>query len=504
MSAYLQPRGDTFAFRIAVPADLREIIAKREIVQALPFDRSEAAAQALELAAQAKRFFRELRREMTPKDKMDALLREARLKLRIDELKDEAFDALVDASKQRISEVKQARIETELNVLRRIAERGSHAPAPATVEPPKPDAPMLSKVIETFLENYRADKKPAMFKKLNPVLGMLLEVIGDKPIDQIKQADINGFFAVLPKLPPKWRDTCKREKITVTELAERDHLKTLGRKTFEDTYMAAVRPFLKAARINWGDQGWPLNLTCEGIEYQGDDEGGNNRQRAFRRAELERLFHGPELQAAATDKTQEHQFWLPAVGLYTGARINEVCQLNPQSDIRTDAETGIAYFLITDEGETEAGVRKSVKTGNTRAVPIHSRLIELGFLDYVERIRATGAKRLFPQWKATDRAAGETDKWFRRLLETLELRDETPGARLVGFHAFRHTLLATGHNASPRIDATPISGHVGGDETASKKKDDAVVRGYQGELALVRKREILESIPFEIDLRITR
>lgn len=513
MAAYLQTRGESFAFRIAVPSDLRDHIGRREIVQALPFDRHEATAQALELAAQAKRHFRELRRHMNP-DKLKTIQQQARLKLKIADLQDEHFDALADAQKQRIAEVRDVRAALELETLRAKTEadtlRGvvatiaavpsaapataaTPAPTPAPVTP-KAKAPTLGKVVEGFLENYRQDKKPAMFKKLQPALTMLVEIIGaNKPIDELKQADLNGFFAILPKLPPRWRDTCNRERLSIRELAKRSHPITLGPETFEG-YLAAVRPFVKAARLNWGDQGWPLGLTCEGIEYTGDREKGENKQRAFKRAELEKLFHGPELQAAANNRTREHEFWLPAVGLFTGARVNEVCQLNPQTDILKDPETGIDYFLITDEGETDEGVRKSVKTHTTRKVPIHRRLIELGFLDYVERVKKTDAKRLFPQWKPSrGKASAEAEKWFRRLLEKLKLRDDTPGSRLVGFHSFRHTLLTTANNASPQIDATPISGHVG--------KEDAVVRGYQGELALSRKREILEAIPFEIDLR---
>lgn len=512
MTAYLQSRGASFAFRIAVPTDLREVVGKREIVHALPFDRHEAGAQALELAARAKRHFRELRQTMKFEDKLKATQELARLKIKIDDMREQHYDALLDAHSQRINALREQgaqhdrellKAQTEANTLKSVIGAVSApapvAPAPAPVSTPSPapalkPAPKLAQVVNGFLDRYRNDKSPAMFKKHRPVLTMFVEVIGDKPIDELKQADINDFFDVVCKLPPRWRDTCDREKISIRALAERSHPETLGPKSFEDTYLASVRPFMKAARINWSDQGWPIALTTEGIEYSGDREGGEEKQRALKPAEIERLFHGPELQAAIKDPRREHEFWLPAVGFYTGARVNEVCQINPQTDILKEPETGIDYFLITAEGETGPGARKSVKTDVARKVPIHSRLIELGFLDYVERVRKQGAKMLFPAWKPSrGRASGEAEKWFRRLFERLELRDDTPGAKLVGFHAWRHTLLTTANNARPRIDATPISGHVG--------KEDAVVRGYSGELSLTNKRDILEAIPFKIELK---
>ena len=70
-------------------------------------------------------------------------------------------------------------------------------------------------------------------------------------------------------------------------------------------------------------------------------------------------------------------YWIPLVLLHTGARPAEICQLRV-SDVMT--QDNIACLNITDEGEAQ-----SIKNGNSRRlVPIHSRLIALGFLHYVE------------------------------------------------------------------------------------------------------------------------
>ena len=52
-------------------------------------------------------------------------------------------------------------------------------------------------------------------------------------------------------------------------------------------------------------------------------------------------------------------------------------------DIKKDNESGIWYFDITDEEEAKQLKSESAK----RFVPIHSRLIELGFLNYVDDTR---------------------------------------------------------------------------------------------------------------------
>lgn len=363
-----------------------------------------------------------------------------------------------------------------------------------------PSASMLTfeMVVDAFLGSYRKDKKPAMFKKHRPVLAMLLEVVGNKPVNEIKQADINEFFSLLHKLPPRWRDECRKRKLTVKQLAELDHPDALGPKSFDDTYKASVRAFLKVAKKDWQDQGFPTTLTTDGIEYQGDREEGESQQRAFRQAELERLFCGMEIQRFAADPTLSHCYWLSHLGLFTGARVNELCQLNPQTDILKDPETGIFYFWITDDTEGDERIDKSTKNAiSRRKIPIHSKLIELGFLLYFGKIKQEGAKMLFPAWKPLrGKASGEAEKWFRQFLRDIGLRDETLGARIVGMHAFRHTLLNRASNANPPLDATSITGHAG--------EVNAVVRGYQGELSLTNKQRILEAIPFGIDFDYSR
>lgn len=192
----------------------------------------------------------------------------------------------------------------------------------------------------------------------------------------------------------------------------------------------------------------------------------------------------------ALDPACAGQYWLPVIGLYTGARVNEVCQLNPQCD--NWDEDGIWFFDFTEESDTDDRVKKSIKTpGSVRRVPIHSKLIELGFLVYVERQRKQGSRLLFPQWVPTrGRASPAGEDWFREFLADTGLRDETPGKTILGMHAFRHTLLSHGLNH-----------HIGGLEviTGHVSETSAVVRGYQGEMALKNKQAIIEKVRFDMN-----
>lgn len=464
---YLQRRGYGLTFRIAVPLDLRSTLKAREITKALPTaDRKAAIPLALSLAHQAKLLFNRLRGMTQYKTNPDDEPIEIGYTLEFE------FDESGSPKRVKVQAEPHEQVAVDSAIKTAITsslQARHNAPGLATPQPsqnsaPQPangvTAPMFSTVINDFLSRYQQAKKPAMFKKHKPVLAMLLEVVGDKPVDELRQFDINEFYELLGRLPPRWADQCRQQGLGVRELAELEHAVTIGPKTFEDTYVASVRPFLKAAKKNFQDQGFPLGLTTEGTEYMGDREEGEYKQRALTLAELKRLFEGKEMQGFANHPATAHLFWLPHLGLFTGARVNELCQLNPQTDILCDPVSDTWHLWITTETEADPRIRKSVKTGDSRKVPIHKALIDLGLLDYVKRVTATGAKLLFPEWQPVNRrASGEAEKWFRQLLRDTGLRDETPQACILGMHAFRHTLLTYGAMQKPPLSLFCITGH---------------------------------------------
>jgi hypothetical protein len=59
---------------------------------------------------------------------------------------------------------------------------------------------LLSVVVDDFLERYDPENK-AMLTKLRATLPILVELVGDKSINQILQADLNSFFDEVQKLP---------------------------------------------------------------------------------------------------------------------------------------------------------------------------------------------------------------------------------------------------------------------------------------------------------------
>ena len=551
LAPYLLRRGDSYAFRIAVPADLQSIIGSREIVRTLGSGSNLASIPfALEYAARAKRIFSGIRaimeqQRLNDNGKLGGSFRPSySLSFDLNELgllkgfqvqaESEASDAVDSAirtilqnapnlpSRAMFPEMAQIRITPPVTPAAPVAVPVpvvAHTPTPP---PPRPPAapvaapvpvlapgsplPMLSTVIDDYTRDYPAIPMLAKHKTNLPVF---LKIIGNKPVSQIRQADIKSFFTLLCKLPPYFENECEKQGMSYRQLAEQKHVSTIGESTFKG-YRASVGLFLKDAADTFGDQGFPQGLSVDGYKYTGNGKKRQNAQRAFSHNELKRLYEGDEYRSYAANPEKACHYWLPLVGLYTGARVNEVCQLNPQSDIRQD-EDGIWYFVITEDevdGKGHADVDKSVKMETTRQVPIHHKLLELGFIDYFNRVKATGERMLFPEWSPLrGRAAGMAERWFRDFLKVVNLHGamNKKGRALRGYHAFRHTLLSYGRNTKPEgVNLFCITGHktkADGDAESSEAGEGYIDEDIVGEaFPLLEKRDRLDKLDYGLNI----
>jgi integrase len=137
--------------------------------------------------------------------------------------------------------------------------------------------------------------------------------------------------------------------------------------------------------------------------------------------------------------------WLPTLAAYTGCRRSELVQLRKQ-DIKFDSDSGRNYLLIT----SEAGKAKS-KSAN-REIPMHAKLVELGFLDFVKSVDDV---RLFGSLNPE-----AVTHWFVRLRDRLNIeRCDNFGSRRV-FHSFRHGFVTKSRGADNSLEnVQQVVGH---------------------------------------------
>jgi len=498
---YLFRRGNIFYFRIAVPVQLRDKFQCREVILSLKTEkRTDAVPLALGHAAEIIKLFNDAQTMTDILHKRQLMALRQKLKIKEDLHQEE----LEQRERSQISELKRIKagvsLEAENKLLREVVAAGS-VRASTAKQGAKIDSPLLSFVIDDFIAQY--DKtKSSMLTKHAANLPVLLELLGDVRVDQIRHIDLSKFADDLCKLPrdrsdPKFKGLSFKQMIDANK-GECIHLKTFN------NYKSSVKQLIEGVRGRY--EGAFENVNIAEIKYKGDRVESESGKRSFKNEELDILFTGEIMREFCASGRQVHKFWLPVIGLYTGMRVNEICQLNPFADIKCD-DSGIWYFWVTEDTESAVGVTKSVKTdAGKRVIPIHSKLVELGLLTYVFELKKGKHKSFFPQWKAKNGKAGDNAaREFRRLLDTLGLRDETKKKKLVGMHAFRKTFLTKAYKLGIISDVLAIVGHENDvrDENgkAIPEQTKLYIDDEAFEIPLSEKKETIEKIIFGVTLQ---
>ncbi|WP_027909343.1 tyrosine-type recombinase/integrase [Pseudomonas sp. URMO17WK12:I4] len=132
-------------------------------------------------------------------------------------------------------------------------------------------------------------------------------------------------------------------------------------------------------------------LIGEAIKIKGCKNTESKVTKAFLDSNLVSLFTSWPYQTYALDTPKDrvlldahsYCFWLMPLGLFTGARLNELCQLRAH-DVIQDIH-GVHLLSINANG-----FNKSLKNAQSeREIPICSKLISMGFLDFVDERRHT-------------------------------------------------------------------------------------------------------------------
>lgn len=185
---------------------------------------------------------------------------------------------------------------------------------------------------------------------------------------------------------------------------------------------------------------------------------GGARRDEFELEDLEELFatpvwrgnSHPRFRTKAGSKIYwDAKFWVPLIALYTGMRREEVCQLSLKN---VDESHGIVFFKLRPSASM---VLKS--DAAIRDVPIHSELIAIGLMKYLDDVKGSGQQFLFPELvrsKPYDKLGDSVGKWFYNYRN--ELGIYRPGKDL---HSLRTTFI--GRSRRDGIDREMVNFLVG-------------------------------------------
>lgn len=315
--------------------------------------------------------------------------------------------------------------------------------APRTTSAPAPQIPhtapaltgnmalLLSDVYEKFCQHKTAqgvwkNPKESRSHDYDPIIPPFIAFVKDKPLGLLTLDDVEGWATHIMAGEGRKLGTKKRD-------------------------LDRVKAVLNYARQRLGAADFTGVLKLE----KGYSDIHASYE-PFTPPELVKLFCSDAYKSNSFKKAS--QFWLPLLGLYTGARIDEPASM-ALSDITEHA--GIPAFFMSGEGN--AGGKNEYAP---RWIPIHPKLLEAGFLAYVETLRSEGHERLFP-----DIGAAARDGYAKRATT-----DFTDYRRSVGvgtgegsrstktYHSFRSTVSTRLTGAGVDGDtARRLVGHAGKD-----------------------------------------
>ena len=304
-----------------------------------------------------------------------------------------------------------------------------------------PQSPVLSTVFETWVRLKRPSAKTKDHNKL--YMKRFIALHGDLPVASVTREQVRAFRDLMERFPrnvPPALEGASLHEIAVWADAN-SAVPKISRTTVNSRAIGALSTLFDTALREALIDANPCHRLKLSLKASDRKEVA-----PFSIEELNVMFATPEMTGTGRyNKASGGQAarWLPLIGLFTGARMEEIAQLEVADIIKLD---GFQALRITTESEagpktnnTQVGSKaKSLKNESAhRIVPIHDTLIACGFLDYVEKRCKAGDHRLFPHVVAAgDRRAKNWSRWFARFLDK---RVSTSASK--NLHSFRHTFI---------------------------------------------------------------
>lgn len=308
--------------------------------------------------------------------------------------------------------------------LRRAEVLGGWQPTPQPQVKQKDPTPAASPTLREVYAKWAASKPRSADSKASCLRSVVLfdEFTGNPPLCVLTRDQGDGFRTWLQQSERKTTSKTARDRLTW------------------------VKSVLKYASR---DLGLIEKNPWEGIDIAFKT---TNKRRPWTDDELKTfftqdLFTGyklPKDKKAGADAA----YWIPLLGLYTGARVGELAQLRV-CDV--DTAGGFPVLSITDEGEGQ-----SVKSqAGLRKVPIHSEVVRLGLLDYVASMKERKEDRLWPDLATREgKPGGYFSAWFGVYRRSLGF------GLYPDFHCLRHTVRTQMAEAEvPEQVMDAIAGH---------------------------------------------
>ena len=291
---------------------------------------------------------------------------------------------------------------------------------------------LLSEAIEEFLQQKSLDPdvEPTTVEDYRSVLAVYKDIVGDVPVksleDRKKALEYAKTVQSLPRNMHIIKDYKGKPIKEVLEIAKskNPNYARISPSTCSNRYIGRV-----ALLFNWCvDEAHYMAWNPIRKMSKKPDPEDTNRE-PYSREDLKNLLDSPVIKEPPPI-SKAHQFFIPLIALFTGMRMNEICQLYVKDVQQID------NIWCIDVNKDTSDKRLKNKPSR-RTVPIHPTLIKIGFIRYVERMREEGHDRL---WIGLEYEHGnykhKFSKWYAAYCDRHVVKDKKKV-----FHSFRNTLI---------------------------------------------------------------
>ncbi|WP_422074423.1 tyrosine-type recombinase/integrase [Tranquillimonas rosea] len=313
----------------------------------------------------------------------------------------------------------------------------------AQAEQEEASAPYPETVERYFDEVHRSGSLAAKtLGDKEDALALLGEITGAKPVAALTRADARQVKDVLMRLPKNRRKSPQTRDLSLSEMLEVQGVERISSRTL-NTYIGNMQTFLGWAVRN----GYAEDNIFEGMRVRAPKGKKEEGRKPFSQAQLRTLYRHLTENPDDLVRKDTHK-WATLIAMFSGMRLDEVAQLDV-SDIQCADD--VWFIDVNDDGE-----RKHLKNASShRRVPVHDRLLALGFLDFVESRRK--AARLFPELSWGKNGYGRNiGRWFNEsLLPKLGMKEDD-----LVFHSLRHSMITRlSQTDVPEAKVKAIVGH---------------------------------------------
>lgn len=295
-----------------------------------------------------------------------------------------------------------------------------------------------SVTVASLFEQYEAENaqnwKPATLRENKASHAALIEIFDYLGLNaEASRADMLRVRDVLQQLPKNRKQRFKDASL-VDLLSRGDKTDCLDVVTINNKYLIKM-----AAVFKWAVRNDLIkkNMT-EGLELKVPQRKASEARNAFSTEQVGQLLLAAKSYSQKTSGKPYH-YYVTALAAITGARLNEVAQLQVK-DVRT-TEAGTVYIYINEDDSSLPG--KSIKNAHSeRCVPLVDGaygFVLADFMGLVEARRSAAGDdaMVFDSLRLMKNGYGEqVSKWFNRTLLPKVLTDRSG----LAFHSFRHTV----------------------------------------------------------------